>query len=152
MFLVRLTYASTANNLDPEEIASILATAQKFNKSKDITGMLCFSRKYFLQSLEGSRQAVNTLYSKICLDKRHSKMLLLDYGEISKRDFPSWSMAYVPEKQLTKEICLTYSLTDEFNPYKLSQASAHDLMLELKKVLPQEGQSQQKIDIASKSA
>ncbi|MFT6154311.1 MAG: hypothetical protein ACJA1X_001663 [Bermanella sp.] len=56
MFLTRLVYASTiSENFNCDDIEGILAVARKNNKQNNITGMLCFNRKYFLQCLKGSR-------------------------------------------------------------------------------------------------
>lgn len=131
MQLIRLTYASTANGLDEETIEDILAVANKHNASKQITGILSFSRKFFLQCIEGPRTNVNILYNKICQDKRHSKILLLDYQEIGYRHFSEWSMKYFPHVKLTKAMCLKYSTGDEFNPYLLSQLNASCFIKEL---------------------
>lgn len=131
MQLIRLIYASTNNGLDEEIIEEILSVANTHNASKQITGLLCFSRKYFLQCLEGSRTNVNILYNKICQDKRHSKILLIDYQEIGYRYFPVWAMKYFPQSQFSKNLCLKYSTGGEFNPYLFSQKNASLFVEEL---------------------
>lgn len=96
--------------------------------------MLCFNRKYFLQCLEGSRTNVNNAYHKILNDKRHSRIVLLDYKEITKREFSNWSMGYMPESSLTAPTSLKFSGKNEFSPYEMSGESAHQMMLELKDI------------------
>lgn len=131
MFLTQIIYTSTATeDFEPKSIPDILELATKYNSKHDITGMLCFSRKYFLQCLEGSRTNVNQLYHKILNDKRHHNIVLLDYKEISEREFSDWSMAYVPESSITNPINLKFSGNSLFDPYKMSGESAHRLMLE----------------------
>lgn len=62
MFLVRLVYASQiSDHFSADDIESILKKARKNNKKLNVTGLLCFNRKYFLQCLEGSRTNVNTI-------------------------------------------------------------------------------------------
>ena len=96
MFLVRLIYASTAVAvLSPADYQSILITSIKNNSKSDITGMLCCDGQYFLQCLEGSRQAVNNTYSRILNDPRHNNVMLLNYGEVATRHFSDWAMGYV---------------------------------------------------------
>ncbi|MBQ4864229.1 BLUF domain-containing protein [Pseudoalteromonas sp. MMG013] len=132
MFLTRLLYASTASEqFKPLDIEDILTKARKNNGTLDITGMLCFSNNYFLQSIESSRANVNELYHKILNDKRHSNITLLDYKEISEREFGNWSMSYVPDTSLTASLNLRFSESSIFNPYKMSGESAHKMMLEL---------------------
>lgn len=132
MFLVRLVYASTKSDQWPEAgIEDILATAQANNPSSHVTGLLCFNRKYFLQCLEGSRDAVNTIYHHILNDTRHQDQVLLKYEETAARDFDSWSMGYVPESSLTSQVLLKYSGSSAFDPYKMSGDNAHRLLLHL---------------------
>ena len=136
MFLTRMVYASTANNnFTPKDIEDILIKARQSNTKEDITGILCFSRNYFIQCIEGTRTKVNDLYHKILNDDRHSNIILLDYKEISEREFGYWSMSYVPESKLTTSINLKYSGSSIFNPYKMSGQSALNMLVEFKGVL-----------------
>ncbi len=136
MYLTQIIYTSTATEeFTPEDIDKILSTARENNKSQDITGMLCFSSKKFLQCLEGSRASVNALYHKILNDKRHCNIVLLDYQEISEREFNTWSMAYVPDSSVTHPANLKFSGSSTFTPYEKSGDSAHKMMLEFKESL-----------------
>lgn len=133
MFLTRLVYASTiSEDFNCDDIEGILAVARKNNKQNNITGMLCFNRKYFLQCLEGSRTNVNNAYHKILNDNRHSRIVMLDYKEITMREFSDWAMGYMPESSLTAPTNLKYSGKSEFIPYEMSGESAHQMMLALK--------------------
>jgi hypothetical protein len=133
MFLTRIIYTSKATQeFKPSDIDNILTLAAKNNTKRDLTGMLCFSRNYFLQCLEGSRSNVNEMYHKILNDNRHSDIVLLEYEEISEREFSSWSMAYLPETKLTTSINLKFSESSEFDPYKMSAESTHKMMLALR--------------------
>ncbi len=137
MRLVQLIYASAfAENLDPAELSKIKATAESTNGSLGISGMLVAGNDRFLQCLEGGREAVNRLYSKIVKDPRHREIFLLDYREVPHRDFDRWSMGFILLTKAKSEIVLRYSLRDEFDPFKMSAAGAHGLLLELKKSLP----------------
>lgn len=137
MFLTRLIYASKISdgfNLDTVE--SIVHAAKESNQRMNVTGLLCFDRHFFLQCLEGSRTHVNLIYQRILNDKRHTDIVMLDYREISDRDFSNWSMGYIPSTSLTAPINLRYSGGSEFNPHEMSGESAYRLMLELKDALP----------------
>ena len=137
MFLTRLIYVSTiSENTAQAPLDDILKVARDKNTKNNLTGMLCFTRKYFLQCLEGSRTKVNETYNKILKDNRHDNLIILDYSEIKEREFSDWSMGYVPSSNMAATINLMFSGSKEFNPYDLPGNSAHLMMLELKKVLP----------------
>lgn len=137
MLLQRMIYASSATeHFAPEHIKQILSSAKENNEKNNISGLLLFSQQYFLQVLEGSRELVNATYELILNDRRHHKAIILDYAPITKRDFDSWSMGFIPELAFTKEICFRYSGKDAFEPYKMSGDSALGLLLELKETLP----------------
>ncbi|MFK3866568.1 BLUF domain-containing protein [Pseudoalteromonas rhizosphaerae] len=137
MFLTRLIYASTiTEHFNPSSLEEIIEKAALNNEKNNVTGMLCFNRKYFLQCIEGSRTNVNKTYNKILNDKRHTEIILLDYSEINAREFSNWSMGYVPTSRLSAQINLKFSGSSEFSPYKISGASAYMMMLELKNSLP----------------
>ncbi|WP_415901144.1 hypothetical protein [Neptuniibacter sp. QD48_11] len=61
---------------------------------------------------------------------------MLDYKEISTREFCEWSMGYIPESSLTAPINLKFSGTPEFDPYKMSGESAFQMLLALRESVP----------------
>ena len=137
MYLMRLIYCSKVTNIfKTEDIDYILETARKRNKDQNITGVLCFNRKYFLQCIEGSREAVNDAYHRILKDPRHDGIILLGYSQIFHRDFDTWQMAFVPEKKITDEINLKYSQTRDFDPFTMNGESTYQRLLELSKNIP----------------
>lgn len=137
MYLVRLVYTSDIDGAFlPADIEKILEVSKRNNQKNNVTGLLCFNRRYFLQCLEGSRAKVNAAYHRILNDPRHTNIVMLDYTEIVMREFGNWSMGYMPESSLTAPINLKYSGSPEFEPYEMNGASAHQLMLELKEKLP----------------
>lgn len=136
MFLVRLIYASTVcDNLTQNDIEELLSISKKNNASVGVTGLLLFSQDYFLQCLEGSRSQVNAIYQHILNDRRHKKVILLEYKEVAEREFGEWSMGYVPNIELTSPVNLRYSSSKHFDPYNMSGESAHKLLVHLRKVV-----------------
>lgn len=108
-----LVYSSIRNeNCTDEQIKNILASCEKHNPSKAITGVLVHSNNYFLQFLEGAEEEIMGLFNHIRKDKRHSKVILLNKGLIDERMFPSWHMGY---KDADKEgvDLLTQSTSEE---------------------------------------
>lgn len=137
VFLVRLIYVSSVTEIfQPRDIESILASARESNHANSVTGALCFNRNYFLQCLEGSRAKVNETYHRILNDKRHENIVMLEYQEIVEREFYDWTMAYMPDMAVTKEINMRYSGTPDFEPYTMSGVSAHCFLTTLKGALP----------------
>ena len=136
MFLVRLIYASVINRetYNQETMDEILRVARKNNQKNNITGLLCFSNKYFIQCLEGGRRHVNATYEKILRDDRHSEPLLISYEEISTREFTDWSMGYISQSDLSKEAVLRHSTVDRLNPFDMPAKSCYEFMLDCKKL------------------
>jgi len=92
--LSQLVYVSNRKaNCSKEEIQKILRTCQATNASLDITGVLLYSKTKFIQYLEGDARELLGLYDKIKGDKRHEKAMIISYGAIKGKEFPSWQMA-----------------------------------------------------------
>lgn len=134
MALVRLIYASRmTETCDTAAIQEILTVSRKRNAACNITGILCYDPTFFMQCLEGPKDAVNDLYRDIARDKRHSRITLLEYVEIEKRMFREWSMAFVLANDMDKRVLRKYSGRKGFNPFALSPGQARDLMVEFVK-------------------
>ena len=130
--LVRLLYASrAADALTPEVIESILATSRKTNPALGVTGLLCHSGEIFMQVLEGGRDTVNQLYSRICTDPRHQDVIVLDYEEITERRFSNWTMGQVNLSRVNPAILLKYSERPVLDPYAVSGKVSMALLDEL---------------------
>ena len=94
--LYHLTYRSIAiPEITTEQIEEILRTARNFNSKNDLTGCLVFSKGYFIQLLEGSKDTIKELMDHIDRDKKHTDIDILSEGEVEKRIFDSWDMAYL---------------------------------------------------------
>ena len=90
-----LIYSSVRNpNCVDEEIQKILKSCEKNNPGKYVTGVLVHSKNYFLQFLEGDENELLNLFNLIKKDHRHSKVMLLNKGEIKERMFPAWHMGF----------------------------------------------------------
>lgn len=137
MFLVNLIYASRTNPaFNPQDIEDILRSSARNNERAGLTGILAFNSDYFLQCLEGSRDAVNDAYHRILHDRRHHDPVILSYQEVSRRQFPQWSMGYMGGFCQHRDILRRYASTVEFAPYEMSGQSATDLLLELSSRIP----------------
>lgn len=122
--LIQLTYASRASGeLGPMDVKDILAASQRNNARLGVTGALCLNNGIFLQQLEGDREAVNALYHRILLDRRHREPAILDFGEIQSRRFTRWSMGLLSSVQENRDLFLKYSPSATFDPYAMGIGS-----------------------------
>jgi hypothetical protein len=130
--IIRLVYVSTAvDSVDMNEFKRILGTAQQNNERRDLTGMLAFNSKVFLQGLEGSREAVNDLYAKLMRDPRHFNLMLLKYEPIEVRQWAGWSMGFAAPNTENRALFLKYSAQSVFNPYSMTGDNAERMLLDL---------------------
>ena len=127
--LVRLLYVSQpVGPVTTTVTAQILENSNIFNKRENITGVLCQGSGLYMQALEGERQQVNTLYSRIMASRHHNNIELLSMEEITQRQFDKWSMALV---QLSKDDPMVQLAHPEFDPYSASSKDALALLDEL---------------------
>ena len=127
--LMRLIYASEAvQTLSPGQVDDILRTARARNQQRDITGLLAFDYRCFLQLLEGDREALSDLYARLLRDARHGRLLLIHCAPIDERQFSDWSMGYVAAGPSQRRLLLRHTQSSQFDPYRLGPASAVALL------------------------
>ena len=91
----QLLYFSRKNDLGSGGIFTLLDQARLNNGRAGLTGVLVFNRNYFLQCLEGPREAVTRAFARIAGDSRHQGVTLMSFREVAERDFSEWSMGLV---------------------------------------------------------
>jgi len=97
--IFRLTYQSqltASSDVEAEHvIAHVISSALKNNPRHDISGMLFFdvATRSIIQVLEGPRPAIMSLYSLICVDKRHTGCRILDAQTYTSRSYAGMGMA-----------------------------------------------------------
>ena len=95
--LARLVYHSE-NHLgafDGKMIAElnvIMEASNRNNERDGITGALLFDPLWFVQILEGDREAISTTLRRITTDERHDKITVMDARPIEERQFGNWWM------------------------------------------------------------
>lgn len=93
--LYRLTYLSSSpGELVQPELDAILKVARDNNRRQEITGLLLYHDMQFFQTLEGKRQDVEQVFTRIKADRRHNGCLVLESRSVESRLFDGWSMAY----------------------------------------------------------
>jgi hypothetical protein len=99
--MYNLIYVSQSTaSMSAKELAAILQKSRNCNTRDGVTGLLIYKytpaadRANFIQLLEGDKDKVQAAFQRICADKRHHTIILLEEGEIEDRNFPSWSMGF----------------------------------------------------------
>lgn len=106
MALYELVYVSlAAAEMDTPELVALLNEAQASNRRQNITGLLVYHRREFMQILEGEQDTVQAVYARIALDDRHQQLHLMYEGPIAQRAFTDWSMAFLAPPRETVESC-----------------------------------------------
>lgn len=93
--LFQVIYISSATEVfDDEELPELLKVARENNATLDITGMLLYHERSFIQVLTGPKNKVEDLYNRIEKDPRHSDSQVLFRGDVEERSFEDWSMGF----------------------------------------------------------
>jgi hypothetical protein len=94
--LKTLTYTSLARlDLRDDELSDIHQTARHLNALDGITGLLLFDGARFLQIIEGSESAIDSLVERLRMDKRHSAFEIRDERYVDRLSFSGWSMEFL---------------------------------------------------------
>ncbi len=122
-------YISKASEaLSNDEIDSILKLSRKNNSELCITGFLIYNNGYFMQLIEGRREAIETLLAKVMEDSRHSDIRIILRAFNERRLFTDWTMGYWNMKESGAKIDFstwqkqTFSLLEISNDAKLCYA------------------------------
>jgi hypothetical protein len=126
--LSQLIYASDAADLDDGQASLILKQARSGNRTRDLTGVLVFDGRHFLQVLEGSRVAVTEAFCRIAGDPRHQNVGLISVDDVAERDFPDWTMGYLGMTPEIRDVLTRYQAADGFDPHRLSPAVATSML------------------------
>lgn len=95
MSLHQIMYiSSTTGPLSSADCAVIARNSARRNSADDVTGLLLFNSRRFLQVLEGPKDAVERVYARIARDGRHGALVKLREKTIEQREFGEWGMAY----------------------------------------------------------
>lgn len=95
MSFYQIMYISTmVGTVTPQDCATIAQRSATNNRRDDVTGLLLFNSRRFLQVLEGPRDAVDRIFARIYGDPRHRAVVKLREGQIDAREFGAWAMAF----------------------------------------------------------
>ena len=129
--MIRLVYVSTcAQNVQLEDVESILRVAETWNAKREISGMLCWSGEFFLQCLEGERGPVTQCFAHIARDSRHHSVELIVSSPTTVRWFSSWGMGFT-RLMSSNRVDLPNFAGGSFNPYLLEATDLQDTFARL---------------------
>jgi hypothetical protein len=93
--MYQLVYVSTASRaMSDADLNEILDVSRRKNRERDVTGVLLYLDRGFLQVLEGPEAAVKETYAHIARDRRHIDPRILIEQETDERLFAGWSMGF----------------------------------------------------------
>ncbi len=95
--LLRLTYMSQPTSLaqhptPAQARAHLWAQAQRLNRPSGLTGALLIYPDWFLQTLEGTPEAVYAALARINRDLRHQNLRIFEAASTASRQFEAWAM------------------------------------------------------------
>lgn len=127
--LMRFCYASTRSNHENllEDLSEILSKSRSFNQSNGICGVLYYANNTFFQCLEGEKEVVEKLLTKIKDDSRHKDIILFESKVISEIHFKKWSMKYVEKNREIASFFEAYEY-GTFQPHLLSEEDLSELV------------------------
>ena len=79
-----------AETLENSELESLFKYISEINPTLNITGALLYNNDFFLQVIEGDKDILKDLFSKIRKDKRHINILMILDQKIENRIFQNY--------------------------------------------------------------
>jgi Sensors of blue-light using FAD len=132
--MLRLVYVSTcAPGLALDDVYDIMRQSHPWNVNQGISGMLCWSGEFFLQCLEGERNAVSRTFAKICSDPRHANVEILIAAPTRTRWFGEWGMGF-SRLLASHRLDLAAGRAESFNPYLLEAVDLESVFEQLSQV------------------
>lgn len=116
------------------DLNAILDTSNRNNEKAGITGALLFDSLWFVQILEGERDAVSSTLLRISSDTRHDKVTVMDARPIKERAFGNWWMGLGVLRGDNSALYQRHGLGDSIDPRNLSGEQTVALACDLAKI------------------
>ena len=129
---IRLAYFSKpADTFRFTDLEPVLASSRRNNERFNVTGLLGLTSTHFMHYLEGPREAVSLIFSRIMHDRRHRDVTLYGVAEIEDRLIPDHPLAFVSGKAFSEELCTRLFGRKSIIPSLLNQRAAMALFTAL---------------------
>lgn len=136
--MFQLIYVSQAtSSIQLDEIENILEASRANNQVEQVTGMLMYKDRLFVQILEGEKDHVFSVYDRVKNDTRHQGVQIIEESEVPKRQFDQWIMGFkfLTQDDLIKIIHPLSSLEDvvvDFSEVIKDPKQVRDILLSAK--------------------
>ena len=130
--LHHLIYVSRAQKLmKPSDNLSLLAASKEYNSTHQISGVLVYKSKTFVQLIEGPRREVQNLYRKIRKDNRHTEIQTLLNEPTYNRYYPEPGLEFHALDNTPQSALPPYSksLNSDYDISDFTQHPEHALRL-----------------------
>ena len=84
--------SNVAPGFDDSDLESLVSQAAAINKKNNLTGMLVYNGRHFMQLLEGKTRRVEQTLERIARDNRHNDIVVIRREVDKPRECPDWSM------------------------------------------------------------
>ncbi|QLK63589.1 EAL domain-containing protein (plasmid) [Enterobacteriaceae bacterium Kacie_13] len=119
--LLTLVYRShVSEHVQSASLEELVAQASIKNETSGITGILLFDGTHFFQLLEGPEEAVDSLYSAICRDRRHHNVVELMRDYAPSRRFGNVGMELFDLRKHHEDVVLQAVLDKGTSKYRLT--------------------------------
>jgi hypothetical protein len=113
------------------DLNKILEASARNNEKADITGALLFDELWFVQILEGEREAVSATLRRIMDDERHANLTIMDARPIEQRLFGNWWMGLSFLRGDMSALYLKHGIGERLDPRRISGDQALALAVDL---------------------
>lgn len=113
------------------DLNAIMAASIRNNERLGITGALIFDTLWFVQILEGEREAIARTLHRIMQDERHDYVTMMDARPVKERCFGNWSMGLSFLRGDHSALYARHGLSERLNPRKMTGEQALALALDL---------------------
>ncbi|RYF63708.1 MAG: BLUF domain-containing protein [Comamonadaceae bacterium] len=89
------------------DLKTLVPLSREANRRQEITGVLTFDGRNFIQRLEGPTKAIDALMARIAMDPRHSKLRVLFDERRADRSYIGFPLTYLydeTQRGLTTEL------------------------------------------------
>lgn len=114
-----ISYVSSINlNLTETQIQEVLNFSRNWNNDHHITGILLYSEGNFFQVLEGEKDLLKNLFSRILNDKRHQNIMVIFEKEVFQPKFEDYQSDFISldSRFAAEEIDFYFSQIEKLNP------------------------------------
>lgn len=119
--LTTLIYRSHIRDDVPiKTLEEMVNFANQRNRAMDVTGILLFNGNHFFQLLEGPKEGVNAIFSRICEDCRHDNIVELLHDDMPSRRFGNAGMELFDLREHNSEMLLQRVLDKGTSKYQLT--------------------------------